>query len=127
MANEITITPNRPDGLTDMQARVAEGVVLYGLDKQSAINEAGYASLSAGYAALRTPKVIEYIQQLIREYLTGSAIKAIHQVDHLITNARSEYVRLEAARDILDRAGFKPVEKHAHLHGGQVSVKIDLS
>ncbi len=39
---------------------------------------------------------------------------------------RLDYVKLEAAKDVLDRAGFKPVERHAHLHAGEVTIKIDL-
>lgn len=126
MTQIVNLAANRPDNLTELQARLAEGMVLDGLSKQDAITAAGYASLSAGYTALRTQHVQEYIQQLIREHLQGSAIKAIRRIDDLIDHARSEYVRLEAAKDVLDRAGFKPVEKHAHMVQGNVTVTIDL-
>lgn len=126
MTDIVDLAAKRPDSVTELQARLAEGMVLEGLSKQDAITAAGYASVSAGYAALRTRHVQEYIQQLIREHLLDSSIKAIRRIDSLIDNARSEYVRLEAAKDVLDRAGFKPVERHAHLVQGSVTVTIDL-
>ena len=45
----------------------------------------------------------------------------------LSTNAKSEYVQLEASKDILDRAGYKPVEKSMSLVQGNISVSIDLT
>jgi hypothetical protein len=45
----------------------------------------------------------------------------------LAQGAKSEYVQLEASKDILDRAGFKAPDKHMHLHAGDISVNIDLS
>jgi hypothetical protein len=35
-------------------------------------------------------------------------------------------VRLMAAQDLLDRAGFKPVERTMHAVAGELTVKIDL-
>jgi hypothetical protein len=45
----------------------------------------------------------------------------------LASGAKSEYVQLEASKDILDRAGFKPVDKSMHLHAGEIKVSIDLT
>jgi len=45
----------------------------------------------------------------------------------LARGAKSEYVQLEASKDILDRAGFKPPDRHMHLHAGDIAVQIDLS
>ena len=42
-------------------------------------------------------------------------------------DAKSEYVQLEASKDILDRAGFKAPDKHMHIHAGDIRVNIDLS
>jgi len=47
-------------------------------------------------------------------------------VTDLQDSAKSDYVRLQAAQDILDRSGFKAVEKHAHAIKGEVIVSIDL-
>ncbi len=126
MSTDIVEQPNRPEGLTDKQARLAELVVLEGYDKAQAIELAGYASKSSGYATLRKPHVMDYITVLIREHLLDSSIKAAGVLRELMDNAKSDYVKLEASKDVLDRAGFKPIEKHAHLHGGQVSIRIEI-
>jgi hypothetical protein len=44
----------------------------------------------------------------------------------LSQSAKSEYVQLEASKDILDRAGFKPPERHQHQVQGDIKVSIDL-
>jgi len=46
---------------------------------------------------------------------------------NLSNGAKSEYVQLEASKDILDRAGFKAPDKHQHLIDGNFSVNIDIS
>lgn len=45
-----------------------------------------------------------------REKLKGLSIKAIKTMENLL-NAKSELVRYNAASDILDRTGHKPIEK----------------
>ncbi len=43
--------------------------------------------------------------------LRGYAPKAISQIQNLAENAESENVKLKANADLLDRAGWKPVDK----------------
>ena len=38
--------------------------------------------------------------------------RALNILTDLVENAQSWSVRLEATRDLLDRAGFKPVDRH---------------
>ena len=47
-----------------------------------------------------------------------SATVAAAKLVQLSQSAKSEYVQLEASKDILDRAGFKAPERHMHLHAG---------
>ena len=128
MADLTTVPDNisRPSDLTELEARAVEAWVLLGMSKNDAIKYAGYKSRSAGYNALRKEHTRRYAAELIREHLLESSVDAARKMRELSTSARSEYVQLEASRDILDRSGFKPVERHAHLHGGTVSVSIDL-
>jgi phage terminase small subunit len=56
------------------------------------------------------PAVRDRIHQITREAFTGDAVEARECLLQLIRNARSEKVRLDAARDLLDRAGHKPLE-----------------
>ena len=37
-----------------------------------------------------------------------------------------EYVQLEASKDLLDRAGYKAVDKVMHSVAGNIKVSIDL-
>ena len=55
-----------------------------------------------------------------------SATLAAARLVSLSGGAKSEYVQLEASKDILDRAGFKAPDKHMHLHAGEIKVSIDL-
>ena len=91
---------------------------------------AGYKGSSARVSAskmLRTPKVQQYMNQEIQRTLGLSATKASSTLLRLCTDAKSEYVQLEASKDILDRAGFKAPDKHQHLVKGDFSINIDLT
>ena len=46
-----------------------------------------------------------------KESLKGYSSNALHQIQHLAESAVSEKVKLDANKDLLDRAGWKPVEK----------------
>ena len=62
----------------------------------------------------------------ISETLGISAARAASRMVQLATNARSEYVQLEASKDILDRTGFKPPDRTQSVVDGEIQVKIDL-
>jgi len=76
---------------------------------------------------LRQPHVQQYRMQRRAESLGLNATTAASKLMQLSRGAKSEYVQLEASKDILDRAGFKAPEKHMHLHAGEIKVSIDLS
>ena len=56
-------------------------------------------------------RLINDIEAEQKEALKGYATKALHQIQTLAETAVSENVRLKANSDLLDRAGWKPVEK----------------
>ena len=56
-------------------------------------------------------RLINDIEAAQKEALKGYASKALHQIQTLAETAVSENVRLKANSDLLDRAGWKPVEK----------------
>lgn len=58
----------------------------------------------------------------VKEYLESKAEKAAEFVFQLAESGENENVRLGASKDILDRAGFKPVEKTFNTN---VNVKIE--
>jgi len=91
---------------------------------------AGYKGNSARVSAskmLRKPEVQEYYLQEVRRKITMGSSKAINKLMTLSAGAKSEYVQLEASKDILDRSGFKAPEKHQHLVAGELQINIDLS
>ena len=44
----------------------------------------------------------------------------------LSQGAKSEYVQLEASKDLLDRAGYKPIDRSQVQVAGDIRVSIDL-
>lgn len=116
--------------LTDKQTALVDTLVATGCTIREAAESAGYAKGESGRVsaskALRQPHVQQYMMQRVTETLGLNATVAASKLLQLAQGAKSEYVQLEASKDILDRAGFKPVERSMHLHAGEISVKIDL-
>lgn len=120
-----------PDtGLTAKQEALVEHLVSNGGTIKDAAHAAGYADGETGRVsaskALAKPHVQAYMMQRMRDEIGVKATLAAHQVARLATTAKSEYVQLEASKDILDRAGLKAPDKHMHLHAGDIKVEIDL-
>lgn len=117
--------------LTKKQTALVDTIVANGCSIKEASIIAGYSKGDAGRVTasktLRLPHVQEYMQQKIRESIGLNATKASNKMLELCTSAKSEYVQLEASKDILDRAGYKPVEKSMSLVSGNIQVSIDLT
>jgi len=121
---------NPETGLTAKQEALVEHLVANGGTIKEAAQIAGYAEGETGRVsaskALALPHVQSYMMQRVRDELGAKATMALHQVTRLSSTAKSEYVQLEASKDLLDRAGLKAPEKHMHLHAGDIKVEIDL-
>ena len=117
--------------LTARQTRLVDTLVANGCSVTEAASLAGYASGEAGRVTasktLRLPHVQSYMMQRIAETMGVSATVASAKLVQLARGAKSEYVQLEASKDILDRAGFKAPERHMHMHAGDITVQIDLT
>lgn len=117
--------------LTDKQMALVDTLVATGCSIKEAAREAGYAQGESGRVTatktLRLPHVQSYMMQRVSETLGLNATFAASKLLNLARGAKSEYVQLEASKDILDRAGFKPVDKSQHLVAGEIKVSIDLS
>ena len=130
--------PGLPDiSLTNRQQKLAEVMVDGWPDDDGVVKPvtvtkaaeiAGYAKGESGRTAasktLRLPHVQAYLFQKVAESVGLSAIGASQTMKRLSVGARSEYVQLEASKDILDRSGFKAPEKVNHQHS--VAITIDL-
>ena len=121
---------NQETGLTEKQTALVEHLVANGGTVKRAAEVAGFAEGDSGRVsaqkALALPKVQAYMMERMRQELGVKATLAVHQVAKLAQNAKSEYVQLEAAKDIMDRVGLKEPDKHMHLHAGDIKVNIDL-
>ena len=56
-------------------------------------------------------RLINNIEAAQKEALKGYSSKALNQIQALAESAVSEKVKLDANKDLLDRAGWKPVDK----------------
>ena len=117
--------------ITEKQKKLVDTLVAKGCSIKQASDEAGYAKGESGRVtaskALRTPHVQQYMMQQIADSIGINATIASNKLLRLASGAKSEYVQLEASKDILDRAGFKAPDKVMHSHVGNINVKIDLS
>ena len=117
--------------LTNKQMALVDTIVANGCTIKEASVLAGYAEGESGRVTasktLKLPHVQQYMMQVVSESIGLSATTASHRILTLDRGAKSEYVQLEASKDILDRAGFKAPDKHMHLVSGDIRVAIDLS
>jgi len=117
--------------MTKKQIALVDTIVANGCTVKEASQIAGYAEGESGRVTasktLRLPHVQQYMMQRVSESIGLSATTASKRLLDLARGAKSEYVQLEASKDILDRAGFKAPEKHMHLHTGDIKVAIDLT
>ncbi len=75
----------------------------------------------------RWKKSEEFQAELARQQqkkFNSMATQAILQLEKLLTSAESETVKLNAIKDVLDRAGFKPTEK-SEVDVNNIDIKID--
>lgn len=116
--------------LTSKQQALVDVMVAEGLNTRDAATRAGYSDGKAGYVTahrtLKLPHVQQYMMQRITEQLGLNATVAATKVMQLASGAKSEYVQLQAAQDILDRAGFKPIDRSQVQVAGDIRVSIDL-
>jgi phage terminase small subunit len=119
--------------LTGRQTRLVDTLVANGCSIREAAKIAGYSGGSGSDAGrvtasktLRLPHVQAYYQQQLLAQLHLVAPRALNRLASLL-DANSEYVQLEASKQILDRAGFGKVTDDVKITHGTVRVRIDLS
>tara|TARA_R110000787_G_scaffold44810_1_gene109642 strand:- start:68 stop:436 length:369 start_codon:yes stop_codon:yes gene_type:complete len=117
--------------LTDKQKALVDTIVATGCTITEAAKKAGYSTKESGRVTasrtLRIPKVQDYMKRQIANTIGLGAITASRKLVELSGNARSEYVQLEASRDILDRIGLRAPDRVQHQVDGNLKVSIDLS
>lgn len=116
--------------LTPKQTLLVDTLVATGCSITEASRIAGYAKGDAGRVtaskALKIPHVQDYMMKCIQDSIGLNATIASSKLLKLAKGARSEHVQLEASKDILDRAGFKPIDRAQVQVAGDIKVSIDL-
>jgi phage terminase small subunit len=116
--------------LTKKQQALVDTLLTEGGSIARAAEKAGYAAGDSGkvtaYKTLKLPHVQEYMHRATQERLGLNALMAVQRVAGLAQGAKSEYVQLQAAQDILDRAGYKPIDRSQVQVAGDIRVSIDL-
>ncbi len=116
--------------LTDKQTALVDTLVAKGCTIVKAAELAGYAVGESGRVtackALKLAHVQQYMMQRMNEEFGLSATLAAGTVRRLALGAKSEYVQLEASKDLLDRAGYKPIDRSQVQVAGDIRVSIDL-
>jgi len=116
--------------LTDKQMALVDTLVAEGCSMKKAAELAGYAKGESGrisaHRALKAPHVQQYMVQRMNETFGLTATSALATVRRLSSGAKSEYVQLEASKDLLDRAGYKPIDRSQVQVAGDIKESIDL-
>jgi len=125
MANDLVDSSR----LTRRQDKFIREYVANGGKGTAAAREAGYAEKSVHVEAcrlLRNPLIVQEIYKQTTIAIGAALPKAFRTIERLSGEAKSEYVQLEASRDLLDRAGMKVPDRVDHRIDGKLSVSIDL-
>jgi phage terminase small subunit len=116
--------------LTPKQDAFCDEYVANGGKGTAAARDAGYAENSAHVEAnrlLKNPLILQEIYKRTALAVGAAAPRALQTIIELSSDAKSDYVKLEASRDLLDRAGMKAPDKVDHRLDGELKISIDLS
>ena len=82
-------------------------------DHVEAARRAGYSEKTIANQACKLKRELaSEIREELNHNFVGYAPKALQTLKELAESSTSESVRLQASRDLLDRAGFKPADRH---------------
>lgn len=112
-----------------VQARAAELLAL-GKRKPQVATELG-VSLGVLYKWEKDPEFQAYlkslrseVQEQVQDILTSEAVASANTIIALRDGAQSEKIKFNAAQDILDRAGFRAVERIHTVNEHHVSPEL---
>ncbi len=119
------------NNLTTKQKDLVDTIVTTGCSITEASQKVGYAKGESGRVVasrtLRLPHVQRYMMERVANTIGLGAVQASQKLIQLSGEAKSEYVQLEASRDLLDRAGVRAPERIQHDVTGDIKINIDLT
>jgi hypothetical protein len=124
-----TIFAEPPRELTEKQAAFVKEYVSNGGNGKAAAIAAGYSEATAHSIAVqlkRNPLIQQAVQKEIVTQMGYAAVPALARIVQLVDGARSDYVRLEAAKDLLNRSGFQAPTRVDHRLDAGLSVTLSL-
>lgn len=128
--SEVTPLVQTPSGpLTARQDLFVETYIENGGKKQAAALQAGYEPVSAASRAsrlLQEDKVLSEIYRRTKLVLASATPELLNTLMGLARKGKSERIRMEAAQDLLTRAGFSAPDRVDHRLSGDINVSIDL-
>jgi hypothetical protein len=109
--------------VTDAQAELVHTILHDGCNPTEAAQRLG-RNKAWVYNTLNKQHVIEYRQGLAMSTLGWDATQAMATMRELL-NAKSQHVRLEAAKDLMDRAGFRVDAPRSTGTNVQINFNVD--
>ena len=109
--------------ITEAQQELVHVILHDGCNPTEAAKRLGRNKAWA-FNTLRKQHVIEYRQQLAMMTLGWDATQAMATMRELL-DSKSQYVRLEAARDLMDRAGFRQDAVRTPSTAVQINFNVD--
>lgn len=109
--------------VTDAQAELVHMILHNGCNPTEAADAIGRNKAWA-YNTLNKQHVIDYRQQLAMMTLGWDATQAMATMRELL-GSKSQYVRLEAAKDLMDRAGFRNDAPRTPSTAVQINFNVD--
>jgi phage terminase small subunit len=106
--------------MTPKQKKFADEYLETGNGTEAALKT--YNTVSENTAAVIASENIR--KPKIQEYLSSKAERAAQVIFELLESAQNETVRLNAGKDILDRAGYKPLDKSDITSGGKPLITL---
>jgi len=97
-------------GISEEAARVAQSYAGHG--SAAKVTERTGISKQKVRTHLTDSRVQAAVESELKRSLNQGAALALNTIQELTRNARDERVRLQAAKDWLDRAGYKPEHMH---------------
>ena len=120
----------RDGARTEKQQAFVDAYASNGGDGTQAAIAAGYAEAHAAQASRRLLANPLIQQDILKATLTRIGLhapRALQTVVDLQQSARSDYVRLQAAQDLLDRAGFRPPDRVDARVDANLTVSFDIA
>ena len=116
-------TSRFPKKLTGQQIKCIE-LMLDGKTQVEIANEIGVAEVTVSRWK-KQDLFREKLKEAVNLKFERMAVIAQLTIQNLATNAQSESVRLNAAKDILDRGGYKPIDEQKITAEGDFCITID--